>query len=70
MLKKSPRNLFGAFQEAFRSALLSLVEQYPDKMVSLPYGIGCGIAGGDWNVIQKIIKEVFANNKIIKKRKE
>ena len=47
MLKKSPRDLFGAFQKAFRSALMSVVEQYPDKTVSLPYGIGCGIAGGD-----------------------
>lgn len=29
--------------------------------VALPYGIGCGLAGGDWDVVSSIIKEVFSN---------
>ena len=28
----------------------------------LPYGMGCGLAGGDWNKVEKIIKSVFANS--------
>ena len=45
-----------------RSALKSLAEQHPGKSVALPYGIGCGLAGGDWNTVYDIIKEVFAND--------
>lgn len=29
--------------------------------VAIPYGIGCGIANGDWNIVYKIIEEVFSN---------
>jgi len=48
--------------EAFRSALKSLADQHPGKSVALPYGIGCGLAGGDWNTVYNIIREVFAND--------
>lgn len=27
--------------------------------VAIPYGLGCGLAGGDWKEVYKIIKEVF-----------
>lgn len=27
--------------------------------VAIPYGIGCGIANGDWNEVYKIIEKVF-----------
>ena len=27
--------------------------------IAMPYGIGCGIANGDWNKVYKIIEEVF-----------
>lgn len=29
--------------------------------ISIPYGIGCGIANGDWNVVYKIIEKVFSD---------
>lgn len=29
--------------------------------IAIPYGIGCGIANGDWNKVYKIIEEVFSN---------
>lgn len=29
--------------------------------VCIPYGIGCGIANGDWNKVYKIIEKVFDN---------
>lgn len=32
--------------------------------IAIPYGIGCGLAGGDWNTVSKIIKEVFANESL------
>mgnify|MGYP001188983797 CR=1 FL=1 len=27
--------------------------------VALPYGIGCGLAGGDWDTVYKIIESIF-----------
>ena len=29
--------------------------------VAMPYGIGCGIANGDWNIVYKIIENVFSD---------
>lgn len=29
------------------------------KKIAVPYGIGCGLAGGDWNVVMKIISNEF-----------
>lgn len=27
--------------------------------IAIPYGIGCGIANGDWNEVYKIIEKIF-----------
>ena len=32
--------------------------------ICIPYGIGCGIANGDWNQVYKIIEEVFSDYKV------
>ena len=32
-------------------------EKYPDKMVYVPYLIGCGLAGGDWDIVFDGIKD-------------
>lgn len=29
--------------------------------IAIPYGIGCGIANGDWNIVYKIIEEIFSD---------
>lgn len=29
--------------------------------IAIPYGIGCGIANGEWNKVYKIIEEVFSD---------
>ena len=30
-------------------------------LVAIPYGIGCGIANGDWSIIYRIIDDVFSD---------
>lgn len=35
--------------------------------VYLPYGIGCGLAGGNWSVIKHLMKEYLPNAILIKK---
>jgi O-acetyl-ADP-ribose deacetylase (regulator of RNase III) len=34
------------------------------KSIALPYGIGCGLAGGNWNVVSSIIEEVFSDYEV------
>ncbi|PAD84952.1 Appr-1-p processing protein [Niallia circulans] len=31
------------------------------KSVALPYQIGCGLAGGDWDIVYKMIKEILGD---------
>lgn len=52
---------------ALNCALVSLVRQMEEKgltTVAMPYGIGCGLAGGDWETVLGIIKRVFAGTRI------
>lgn len=32
--------------------------------VALPYKIGCGLAGGDWNIVYKMIDSVFSDYEV------
>lgn len=34
------------------------------KTLGLPYGLGCGLAGGSWQIVYKIIQDVFATTDI------
>lgn len=29
--------------------------------IAIPYGIGCGLAGGEWRVVRPMIDEIFQN---------
>ncbi len=41
---------------AIRSCMKIIKEKFTGKKIGLPY-IGAGLAGGDWNIIEQIIKE-------------
>ncbi|MBQ8999309.1 MAG: macro domain-containing protein [Clostridium sp.] len=53
--------------EALRYSLTTLKEFAKSKglIVGLPYGIGCGLANGDWNIVLSIIKDVFKDYYVI-----
>lgn len=34
-----------------------------DFIIGFPYGIGCGLACGDWNIVRDIIESEFADDK-------
>lgn len=41
-------------------AFKEIERDYRGKTVAIPYGIGCGLAGGDWNgVVQPMIHSIF-----------
>lgn len=42
--------------EAMRSCFLKL-NQFKDIDIYLPYAIGCGLAGGDWQIVSNLIDE-------------
>ncbi|MCC2248905.1 macro domain-containing protein [Virgibacillus sp. AGTR] len=50
-------------EEALKKALEHLVEfaKMDNLSVAMPYGIGCGLGGGNWNEIRVIIEDVFGN---------
>ena len=43
------------------------IKHYAEKsennvnVIAFPYGIGCGLAGGDWNIVSAMIEKVFAD---------
>jgi len=38
---------------------LLIVAKENNLTIAIPYNLGCGLAGGDWNIVYKIIKDVF-----------
>jgi O-acetyl-ADP-ribose deacetylase (regulator of RNase III) len=52
--------------KALKAGLLSIYNSVTseynidkNKTIAIPYGIGCGLAGGDWNIVYPMIEEVF-----------
>jgi len=50
------RNSDASRLEAFGKAL-DLIAELPElKSIGFPYGIGCGLAGGDWNKYERLLE--------------
>lgn len=52
---------FVARQNYFKDCLLKMIKMHQLESVAFPYNIGCGLAGGNWDVYEKLI-DIFANN--------
>jgi O-acetyl-ADP-ribose deacetylase (regulator of RNase III) len=69
-------NLFGQLnygkgqQYTLYSALKNCLEYVHDRAkkyeetVAIPYGIGCGLAGGDWEIVYKMIESIFSDYEV------
>ena len=47
---------------------LEQVRDYPmfdEQIIAIPYLMGCHRGGGDWNVVYKMIEEVFKDNDVL-----
>jgi O-acetyl-ADP-ribose deacetylase (regulator of RNase III) len=57
-----PRNKRNADYDAIKVCMerVKLYAQTGDFSIGIPK-IGCGLAGGDWNVVLKILEEVFTD---------
>lgn len=51
---------------AIRKAFADIKEKAEsiNATIALPYKIGCGLGGGDWNEVYKIINEVFGDSQV------
>lgn len=64
---------YNAFKETL-SCLKFIIQQreehapeLPILSIYFPKGIGCGLAGGDWNVIESLIERYFPNAILVEK---
>lgn len=63
-----PRDVVHTDYKAFRECCKSIkdfaysqcVSGLPHYRIGFPYNIGCGLAGGDWNIVSQILEEEFA----------
>lgn len=46
---------------ALQMAFAKINRAYPGKSVAFPYGFGCGLAGGDWATVEKIMLDYLWN---------
>lgn len=44
--------------DALQKAFHKLIDMYGYNAIAVPYGIGCGLGGGDWNTVYHIIKGI------------
>ena len=50
--------LYTAMELALKDAILKNITS-----IAIPFNIGCGLAGGNWNIVYVMIQEVFKNYK-------
>lgn len=47
---------------ALRSSLSAVANNTVGIRIAVPYGLGCGLAGGNWSVVRSMLEEVFNNS--------
>lgn len=50
--------------DALRKCLENVCRVGERVSIAIPYNIGCGIAKGDWTVVEKIIRDIFENTSV------
>ena len=53
---------YASLSKAFMS-LAKIVPQ--NEAIAIPYGMGCGLGGGNWKIVEGMIREVFAKRQIV-----
>jgi len=51
--------------EALQNCFNDVKRLYIGKTIAMPYMIGCGLGGGDWNIVYKMIEDTFADCDVI-----
>lgn len=48
--------------DALKDALEYISTYYHNKTIAIPYLMGCHRGGGDWNIVYKMIEEIFGDS--------
>lgn len=48
--------------DALRKCLETVKSRFNNNTIAIPYLMGCHRGGGDWNIVYKMIEEVFNNS--------
>lgn len=48
--------------DALKKTLMYIANYYHRNIIAIPYLMGCHRGGGDWNIVCKMIEEVFADS--------
>lgn len=43
--------------EAMATCLDKIRKMYPTQTIIAPYRVGCGLGGGDWNIVSKLLEK-------------
>lgn len=54
------RNSVQTQYDKLEQCFYDIADKYHGKRVALPWKIGCGLAGGDWNKVQQMIYDILA----------
>src|SRR5882724_7601890 len=53
---------YKAMADAFSSIHKWLFKmELQDKVIGIPYGMGCGLGGGDWKIVEDLIEKIFGD---------
>jgi len=52
---------YPAFTTCLEKIKLFRDHKYPNLSIYFPYKIGCGLAGGNWNIVHKMITNIIPN---------
>jgi O-acetyl-ADP-ribose deacetylase (regulator of RNase III) len=52
--------------EALKKCLQKIAYAFPEEQIYFPHGMGCRLAGGDWNIVSGIIDEVIPDAIVVK----
>lgn len=48
--------------DALRKAFTTISMSFPNATIRIPYLMGCGLGGGDWDIVTNIIEETLIDN--------
>lgn len=51
--------------DSLKKALESVRDFHKEETIAIPYLMGCHRGGGDWNVVYKMIEEIFEDNDVL-----
>ncbi len=52
--------------EALEQCIESVKGFAPELPIYFPYGIGCGLAGGDWEIVSEMIEKIIPDATIVR----